>query len=232
MRRPISESTKDGKTIKCGIEFECLFDIPFGIMRLIRDKYYDPKIFNRYWMIADNYTLRCFLYERLLYNPIYESLIDKDYKYAESLLKEITNTDTIYNQVLDLSPKINMFELARMHSVINDKGVGSICDIICKTNLQVKFIKKAIPNCKTRLVKNFNIDLSQYDLLILERYLNIMEYIKHCDIENKTIWIPEFWYNLDKAEHTKPDLGVSVVVADTNKVSTYEPYNNFIKPVG
>ena len=228
---PINEVAKDSKqSISVCMEFETLFDIPFGIIKTVREFYYDPAVFNYYWMHVDNYTLRTFLYERRYYNPLFTASVGMEFEDAEQLLKEMYEDNDVYKKILDRSPKIAMFEFAERITQSTDHLLN--LTIICKNKIQQAIINKSFKNITTRVVPNFGIDLNDYDLIILERYDNMLKYSNIYRVENKAIWMPEFAYNMDKDKPDEPNLGISVFVTDVNKVSTYEPYNNFIKPVG
>lgn len=231
IHKPVSDRVE---TNVC-IEFEALFDIPFGIMRTIRDKFNDPSVFEQYWTQADTYTLRCLLYEREIYNPIYAAMKEdiKDRKYADKIYDDLHSED-FYNVVLNNSPPINMYNIvSAMDGVRKANGEMLYYTVICKNNIQADFLISKLPNIEYKITsKPFDFDVSTYNLIILERYENIIRYCKKRMVQGKVIWIPEFWYNMDTKDRTIPSMEISIFCGDVNIVQVYEPYNNFNKPLG
>lgn len=231
IHKPISDHVE---TNVC-IEFEALFDIPFGILRMVRQKFNDPSIFEQYWMQADTYTLRCLLYERNYYNPIYAAMKDseKDIESANEILSELMSP-ILYNTILSLSPPIAMYNMVSAMKDVKQTNTDILqYTVICKNDMQYNYLKEKLPNTKAIVTKKpFKFDLSPYHLIILERYENILRYCEDIMVSAKTIWIPEFWYNMDIEDRTMPSMEISILCGDINTILTYEPYNNFNKPVG
>lgn len=235
---PISEVVKtDGyHTSTICIEFEALFDIPFGIMQVIREKYFDPSVFERCRNRIDNYTLRCLLYEREDYNPIYVAMNQevKDRDKAQEIYKDMYDDKEVYKEVLDKSPPIAMINTIKLIQSVYTKNPEMIDYIVlCKDRLQQKHIKQYIPDVITRIDNPpYTYRIEDYSLMVLERYENIVRYTMNKGYKGHTIWIPKFYYNMELSDREIPSLEVSSLIADLNIVQTYEPYNNFTKPLG
>lgn len=235
---PISEIVKtDGyHTSTICIEFEALFDIPFGIIQIIREKYFDPSVFESYWINADTYTLRCLLYEREEYNPIYAAMKTgiKDRDKANEILNDMNKDKSVYKMILDKSPAIAMFNILELiHGVFKNNPQMIEYVVLCKNRIQEKYIKSKIPDIITRIDNPpYTYRVEDYELIIVERYENMVRYAMNKGYKGHTIWIPKFYYNMELNDREMPSLGISTLIADLNIIQTYEPYNNFILPLG
>ena len=234
---PINETDHKYTQTMC-IEFEALFDIPFGILRVIRRSYNDPGLFKQHWMTCDNYTLRALLYDRPVYNPILPAMIVKDQDEAKKLYEEMISNTDVYYKILENSPRIAMFNMLQSVDVIRSRSNSSVLDytIICKSKQQEEYVKSfcLLESPRTIIVPDFNINVNYYDLVIVEQYENILKYAKAVNkpVGGRTIWIPEFGFNMDTKETNKPSYYISLFLSEANKVCTYQPYINFTKPVG
>lgn len=230
---PINKAGHHYSTSVC-IEFEAIYDVPFGIIRTIRNTYNDPSIFNQRWMKYDNYTLRTVLYERTEYNPVLSAMINKDKAKADSILMDFYKIPKAHREVLDNSPFTNIASFLQNIMVVKSGQYGDVISyiVICKNKTQVDKIKEDFPEVHTSC-DGLDFDVKLYDLIILEKFENILQYHKkHKSVMGKHIWMPEFAYNMDLQYTDRPDLAISTIIGDVNKISTYEPYSNFIKPVG
>ena len=236
MRVHINETGKQ-YTQSIVVEFEAIYDIPFGILRHIREKYNDPDIFKKTWMEFDNYTLRSVLYERPTYDPILPALVIKDRNVSSDIYNQIISNSEAYRRVLELSPATSIHKfLISVNEIADKNGLMLSYTILCKNQIQMDYLKKdpVLSNSIKILVPDYNFNLNHYDLLIVEQYENIIKYgvASHKPVAGRTIWIPEFAYNMDQKETNKPNYNVSVFVVNQNKVNTYEPYLNYTKPLG
>ena len=215
------------------IEFEALYDIPFGIIRTIQYHYNDPSVFLQRWMNYDNYTLRAVLYERDQYNPVLAAMIKPDIAKADTILQDIYRSSFVYKTVLKHSPLISMANFLHQLIVLKSGNNGDILNykVICKNEMQANKLKEDFRGVEYSL-NGFDFNVHPYDLIILEKYENILQYSKKKPVVGKQIWIPEFAYNMDQDQKDTPDLTISTLIGDVNKISTYEPYSNFNKPVG
>lgn len=229
---PLDKAGRHYSTSVC-IEFEAIYDTPFGIIRTINQCYNDPSVFLQRWMRYDNYTLRSVLYEREEYNPVLAAMINHDIQKADTILKDIYETPSAYKRVLDYSPIIAMGSFLHNIMVVKSGEHGDVINysVICKNNMQVEKLKSDFPGVSYS-TEGLDFNVHPYDLLILEKYENVLMYSKNKPIVAKQVWIPDFAYNMDLDKKDIPDLTISTLIGDVNKISTYEPYSNFNKPVG
>lgn len=219
------------------VEFEAIFDIPFGIIRTIGKYYYDPEVFKKHWMTFDNYTLRSVLYDRPKYDPILPALIVKDETVSKNLYEQFMTDKEAFFRVMENSPYTSIWSFVLSVDQISDKNPNmTSCTIICKNQLQADWLShlNLLTGVRVMVVSDYKINLNHYDLIVLEQYENILKYATTIGkpIAGRTIWIPEFGFNMDIKETNKPSYDISLFVAESNKVSTYEPYNNYTKPLG
>lgn len=219
------------------IEFEALYDIPYGIIRTIRDFYYDPEVFKENWMKADVYNLRCLLYDRKIYDPILPALIDKDKSLSKDLYNQLMMNKIEFNKIMSRSPKTAMYDVVdNLGSISEEHANITTVTILCKDKISYDWVKKnsKLKSVRFVLVDEFKHNLNQYSLIILEQYEDIVKYTtaRNERIEGRTIWIPDYQYNMDLEDPSRPSTEISIFVAEFNKVATYTPYRNFIKPVG
>lgn len=230
---PIADTDSRYSMSVC-MEFETLFDIPFGIIRTIAASYNDPNVFDQHWMTYDNYTLRAVLYERDTYNPILAVMKNSDREEADSLLQEMQKYKDVYESILNRSPMTSIYQLLEQIYAIKKSPNANIIDytVICKNRYQEDFIKKQLGDKVHTTLGGFTADIHMYDLIILEQYEDILKYPNNKTRAGKTIWIPDFAYNMDTKNKENPSFEISALVGDLNKVCTYEPYINYIKPIG
>lgn len=231
---PVNKAGHHYSTSVC-IEFEAVYDVAFGIIRTIQKEYNDPSVFNQRWMNYDNYTLRSMLYERSEYNPILAAMINKDKTKADEILLDMYKSARVHKQVLSESPKTSIASFLKQILMLKYGNYGDIVNyiVICKNKTQAEKLDKDFNMKVHSSIDGLDFDVTPYDLIILDRYEDILTYSTHGKpIMGKYIWIPEFTYNMDRVHSDQPDMNISVLIGDINKIYTYEPYNNYKKPVG
>lgn len=233
--KPSSSGSKNYHT-SVAIEFRALFDIPFGIIREILYEFNDPNVFDQIWMRYDNYTLRSMLYEREHYNPIRSIMLNEDNDSADDLYNQFMENPEYYNKILQLSPITAIYPIIKNIVAIKNSDNGDMVDyiIICNNPVEDKFIKQSLGTNINVTTRGFKTDLQIYNMIILERYENLLEYKNSQTLQEKVIWVPDFAYNMSKTRDHKivPKVEVSTFVGIGNNICTYEPYINYIKPVG
>lgn len=219
-------------TINGIAEFGSLFDINFGIVRLIRDKFnikdgLNYKL-NQNVINGDNYFLRYMIYTMQV-NDLSSILCtdDEDSKdFAKSLCKQIVDSDTYYIEALEKSPPTTIANLIKVYSDTN--GIISTI-ILCRNNTEASFIKKSKINVRT-IVGGYNTILNPYDVIYVNEFSGILKYFINSKFEGKEIIIPDYWWNMDTTYPDKPMLEVASILGATNIIKTICPYKNFVLP--
>lgn len=214
-------------------DFDSLLDIDFGIIKLIeRDlNAKDPEtgeyFLNQSVIKADNYFLRCMLYS--MESKDVPSIIKNetdDKEYAEYLYDSIKKDNKRYRQALELSPTTTILELFDVY--MNTDGIVNV-SVLCKTPLEEYIIRKVSPRIHI-VMGNYKTDLSRYDVIYVNDYLDIIKYHENKKLEGKEIIIPDYHYNMDTKIATKPLIWVSLIMGASNKIKTLCPYKNFSLP--
>lgn len=209
------------------IDFDCLFDIDFGKIRYIATRVKeepDNALFtnlNNFVLNADNYLLRYFIYTSTVRDVPYLLNMDKD------AYNTVFSNRPTYRKALEMSAKTTIFGL--MNIYIKSSGILS-CSVLCKNPLEEHFIKSILPKTRTIIGNYTNVNINMYDVFYINNFLDIIKFYEHNKFGGKEIIIPDYWFNMDPDDHTKPNMDVSLIISATNKIKTICPYKNFELP--
>lgn len=202
------------------IEFDALFDTDFGKVRWIRDNINKFSDLNMNIVNADNYFLRVMLYTMPIRDvPLLIGM-------SEDTYKEVFEDRKNLRKAYELSPKTTILDLSEIYS--STGGIISTA-VLCKTPLEEHFIKRISPDTRT-IVGKYDVNLSLFDVIYVKEFADILKYVKFKRFNGKEVVIPDFWYNMDPIDHTKPNMDVALTISDTNKIKTICPYKKFVLP--
>lgn len=202
------------------IEFDALFDIDFGKVDFIRQPENRlPGLFKEV-IDADNYFLRCLLYTSTKRNPPETIGVDPD------AFSKVFENRPNYRKALERAPRTVMLELCTIY--LQTDGVIN-CTVLCKNPMEEHFIKQSNPKLRTIIGKH-DVNVSTFDVICVNQFSDILLYLNNAKFEGKQVIFPDYWYNMDLEDYTKPDMDVSLIVSATNKIKTICPFKNFILP--
>lgn len=202
------------------IEFDALFDIDFGKVDFIRQPENRLPGLSKEIIGADNYFLRCMLYTNTKRDV--PGLIGVDPELYYTTFENRPN----YRKALERAPKTVILELCKLYLQTN--GIINTT-ILCKNPMEEHFIKQSNPNLRT-IIGKYDVNLNLFDVICVNQYVDIIKYLDHATFAGKEIIIPEYWYNMDTADRTKPNMEVSLLVGATNKIKTICPFKSFVLP--
>lgn len=203
------------------IEFDTLIDSDFGKVRWIRDNIKLPGL-DMNVINGDNYFLRLVLYTMPTRDVA--SLIGM----SQDTYTEIFKDRKKLRKAFEMSPRTTILELSEIYATTG----GMInTTVLCKNPLEEHFIKLISPKVRTIVNPNHDIDLNMFDVIYVKEFSDITKYSKYKRINGREVIIPEFWYNMEESDHTRPKISVALTISDTNKIKTICPYKNFVLPV-
>jgi hypothetical protein len=211
------------------VAFNTVIDTDVGIIRLICDKYLDPKVFNVDLLHSLSVKgLVGMLYDREKPNPltVFSSLDDTE---LDELYDDFMKNH--YQDILNLSLPTEIF---------NQIGIwqsygGIRTTILCRSNEEVEYLDKftALQNYSKCLITNFSVKGFQqfFFKYIDDPYINA---VSDNPIFKKSIYIAHYKFNIKKDDESKFNkeeaIGMSESIAKfvampANSLRTYDLYN-------
>lgn len=204
-------------TIDSIIPFDMVFDIDVGLIKLIREKYYDRNIFFPILGQASDNDLFYILKMRSTINPLYE-FINQDKisdSEVENLYKEFIEKE--YQRILELSTPTTLFNTIMM-CFYNEPIKFTLW---CRDEQEKHLFEKVGGKVNTIIVEHDpqKIDLSNIGNIYIKYYYQLFE-LYGTRIGGRNIYTVNAMYNLEKSPNDKyiPLIDISVKLSRTNEI--------------
>lgn len=199
------------------IPFECLIDTDFGLAMLIRDKFLDDNVFDKFFYHNGDNRIKHNLLVREEANPL-SVIVNKPYRY-DTLYKEFM--ESFYDAILEKSCFTALVDI-----IISTRSVNNLTFfILCKSEQEQQYITDKLSYADVHLnyiIKDINdLDFASYDTIFL-KHTNDLELIKKIGL--KSLYIAKTGFNVtldDRGYHLKPEL---LEIFPDEFVKVYEPY--------
>lgn len=207
------------------IPFDCIFDLDFGLLRLIRTKYFDTDVFSKKFF-NDNDTMNDMisrLYFREQQNPLFMTLNEQNVEVAQSLYDDFMSKK--YNEIVKLSMSTEIFEL--LHSFLYSGEIRPT--ILYRDEVELRFlenikiIKKISKISIDKLLKQDNFNLYQQFFFkdIDNFYLKkLKDYIK-----GRTVYIGGYKYCCTEDGQILLNPNTGQLYLDKNLIVKIDIYN-------
>lgn len=199
------------------IPFECLIDTDFGLAILVRDKFLDDKVFDKFFYHNGDNRIKYNLLVREDINPL-SVIVNKPYR-CDTLYKEFM--ENFYTEILEKSCFTALVDI-----IISTRSVNNLTFfILCKSEQEQQYITEKLSYADVNLnfiIKDINdLDFASYDTIFL-KHTNDLDLIKKIGL--KSLYIAKAGYNVTVDEngyHLNPKL---VEIYPDEFIKVYEPY--------
>ena len=202
------------------IPFNLIIDTDYGIIQLIKDKYYDKDVFSGI-IEAKPEQIIYFLYSRDSINPINRFLLDKKFD-SDDMYNNLIEKE--YSNILKRSISTNFFEVVKLFN----KSDGAINPIIlCKNELEESYMQRlsriSDTQFKTILGDYSTIDLTAYDTIYLKHYTDALKCIDK--LYGKNIYIANYNFNFEVVDEQRILLSyIYILLLDSNIAKIIDIY--------
>lgn len=221
---------KEIYTLNPLFDFQILCDTDLGLYKLIKEDYYDRKVFdNDIFDSEDERFIKTLLLTRDKFNPLFLFCKKKTMKDEEldTLYKEFLNEE--YENILKYSKATNIMDLLCISNSI--KNVVN-ATVLCQSQSEIDWIHKYNNKIKCIIGKYENFDLSKYDTLYLKDIYNLLLFNQDT-LDMKNIMLPRYLFNLEIASRNieMPIIEVAQRYYKRNKFMLADPYKDIDVPM-
>lgn len=228
---PISTST----TLTPIIPFNLIVDTDFGLIQLIKEKYYDKSVFTAV-LEAEREQIIYFLYSRKNINPLSEFIHEEiDQDTIDSLYNEFIEKE--YDNILKRSTTTDFYNLVKIFNN-SDGAINPI--ILCKNESEELFVNKLskveeINPPLSTLVGDYNdIDISAYDPIYFKYYTDSLKVLDK--LYGKNLYIANYEFNFNYTKDNDrillPDISVLLLDHNIAKIIDIYKINEEDIPIG
>lgn len=219
---PISTNT----TLTPIIPFSLIVDTDYGLMQLIKEKYYDKSVFTSILEESSKEEIIYFLYSRKNINPLSEFVFEEiDQDTIDSLYNEFIEKE--YINILKRSNTTDFYELVKLFNN-SDGAINPI--ILCKNELEESVINKLskieeINPPLSTLIGDYNdINISAYDPIYFKYYIDSIKVLDK--LNGKNLYIANYEFNFMYTEENERILlpDISILLLDHNLAKTIDIY--------
>lgn len=201
-------------------EFDTMFDLDIGIMRLVRDKYSNAKYIKPWVTNGSDEFFRCLSLSRRETNIMETLLTKENVGSANQLLLELY--DKHFEEIFKLSPSTSIFGLVKLYAQAS--GIAHV-GVICKNPIEEQYIKSL------QLKMDIVTDTIQpnpvgYDAIFIHNIENIPNYNSKNNLKGYTLYVSNYMFNYVVAENGTNILKVDklVDIAVANNIFTVDPF--------
>lgn len=214
----ISTIAKASLQTKILIDFDCYVDTEVGLIRLIKDKYRDEKVFN-IDKLNDIRQIILSLINRKDINPL--SIISKDNISEEDLLDyyiEFMNEE--YNEILKRSVTTELKTLVNL--LKTEPGIN--VTFLCETEIEEELLRKDrdLDKCKILVKDRDDIYFSDYSTFIFKY---ITDYIDILILPYKTYYFSRYRVNFDEEFNLNNSDIVDKIIYTGGSIEIIDLYN-------
>ena len=210
-------------------DFHAIFDVDFGIMSLISEKYLDTGIFDKEWF-SENGTRRKMLkvlYERVDKNPLIEPGLIEEREEIDELYNSFFEDEEIYSEILNRSMPTELYNVIDYSiSVVDDIDVS----IVCSNKLEVELLKKYTTTSeisKVYLLSDLNKKSNTLKNKFTQIYVKnadskILDFISDTGTHIATIYLADYKFNNEIMNNSTV---ITSILMEGNNVTTIDLYN-------
>lgn len=198
------------------IPFDMLIDIDLGLIRLIREKFYDPNVFLTGILDSDEESIKYYLLTRPVRNPLYIIMKDdSNTKLMDSLYNQFIEQE--YDKILELSPTTGIFELPIASSTVPHAVKFSI---LCNSKKELDEYMKREGNITNAIIESdlSKVNIDNFDNIYIKNYEDIKKYN---NLKRKNIYIGDYLFNKTKDPSTGkyvPLVDISIEMIPQNNI--------------
>jgi len=210
-------------------DFHTVFDVDFGIMSLISEKYLDTGIFDKEWF-AEHCTRRKMLkvlYERVDKNPLIEPSLVEEREEIDELYNSFFEDEEIYTDILQRAMPTELYNVI-------DYAISSVDDIevsiVCRNNLEVELLKRYETTKKINkihLLSDLDKKASSYKNKYTQIYVKtgdseVLDFIDKTGTYTATVYLADYKFNSDMMKESNV---IASILMEGNDVTTIDLYN-------
>ena len=197
------------------VEFDVVVDIDLAIMKLVQEKFNNPKFIRQDIMSLSLHDVKEELLNRKYESPL--SICIDDIKSANSLYKEFLENK--YNEILEFQTATGIFKLMEVYH----KTDGMKVTILCSSKEEADVIN-SYGNFNVLIKKHDEVNINDYDIYFIKSLPRI--YTFEGRMENKHIFVMGYKYNLveDKDGMLLPNPMIVRSLIPANRVGIVDVY--------
>ena len=195
------------------VEFDVVIDIDLAIMKLIQEKYNNPKFIKQNIMSLSLHDIKERLLNRTQESPL--SICIDDIKSANSLYHELLNNQ--YDEILKYQTPTGVFKLMEVYHKTDNMQVT----ILCSSQNEADIIS-SYGKFNTLVKKQDKVKINIYFLKSLPRI-----FVFNGKMNGKHIFVMGYRYNLyeDKDGTLLPNPMIAKALLPLNRVGIVDVYN-------
>lgn len=183
-----SQQESNTPIIKIIAEFDTVIDMDLSMMKLVQEKYNNPKFIKQDIMYLSLHDVKEELLNRTHESPL--SICIDDLNIANSLCQELTEQH--YSEILENHTKTGVFKLMEIYNKNDSMEVY----ILCSCQEEADIIKSYDSAMKCIIKKHDKIDITKYDIYFLKSLPRI--FVFNGKFVGKHIFVMGYMYNLYK----------------------------------
>ena len=208
------------------IPFDLILDTDYGLIQLIKEKYYDTNVFNGIIKNAKPKQILYFLCNRSNINPLFPFVYEKCEDLIDSFYKEFIEKE--YVSILKKSIVTDFFNLVKLFNS-SDGAITPI--ILCRNELEESYINRLSkvqeikPPLSTIVGDYDSIDVSIYDPIYFKYYTDTLKVLDK--LNGKNLYIANYGFNFQKTEDNEKILlpDISLLLLDHNIAKITDIYS-------
>lgn len=201
--------------------FDCFIDTDLGLMKLLKEKYNNPKIIYDSILREKDWFILYLLLDRSDENPL-SIILKDDYIPNKNTLRD-QFMEQEYDEILRLSKPNKILELINMMYASDIVDI----DILCRNEKEQEYLTTLF---KDRKINSFvaqylnKVDITKYDSIFVKNYKDILQYK---GLAKKNIYVLDYKFNteLDPNKKVRPIIIVEGLISDKNNTSIISAYD-------
>lgn len=197
-------------------EFDTIIDLDLSIMKLVQEKFNNPKFIDQKIMNLSLHDVKEELLNRSHESPL--SICIDDIKTANSLYHELL--DTKYSEILENQTITGVFKLMEVYHKSDNIEVT----ILCSSEEEENIVKSYDKTLKTLVKKHDKVDVNDFDVYFLKSLTRV--FVFNGKMSGKHIFIMGYMFNLYRAPDGAlfPHPEISKALIPDNRVGIVDVY--------
>lgn len=203
------------------IPFDCIFDLDYGLLRLIRCKYFDTDIFSKEFFDDSVVGILNKLYYRDHQNPILMTLNSQNVEVAQSLYDDFVKKE--YNEIVRLSMSTEIFNLVQIFHRSGEVRPTILYD----SDFELEFMKNipCLANVSKVNIGEVSKNFDFYQQFFFKDIDNIyLERLKE-DVFGRSAYIGGYKYCCDEEGQIILNMNTGILHANRNIIFKIDIYN-------
>lgn len=202
--------------IRILVEFDAVIDIDLSIMKLVQEKFNNPKFINQKIMNLSLHDVKEELLNRTHESPL--SICIDDIKIANSLYHDFLETK--YSEILENQTKTGVFKLMEVYHKSDNMEVT----ILCSSTEEEEIIKSYDKTLKTLVKKHDKVNVNDFDIYFLKSLSRI--FVFNGKMVGKHVFVMGYMFNLYKAPDGTlfPHPEVAKALIPDNRIGIVDVY--------